>query len=137
MSESGQEIELRDKIDTYTIDLNKPSEFNKDEFIEKINSFHNPAAKWLVLGEKLIFFPFFTQHEKFFKSIQKESEYELKSAGIFMKSQDDGDNQMFLFSFSSSLSNANLLSKNESDEYKNGPLKEALAKIDTSFRIGD
>lgn len=136
MSESKPENELRDKIDTYTIDLNKPSEFNKDEFIEKINSFHGPAAKWLVLGEKLIFFPFFTQHKKVFEFTPKKPGDELKSAGIFMKSQDGGNDQMLLFSFSPSLSELGLLSKNNSDQYKNETLIHKLKEMDPCFEIG-
>lgn len=136
MSESGQEIELRDKINTYTINLNEPESFDREEFELKINSFSGPAAKWIVLGDKLIFFPFFTQHKKVFEFTPKKPGDELKTAGIFMKSQDGGNDQMLLFSFSPSLSELGLLSKNNSDQYKNETLIHKLKEMDPCFEIG-
>ncbi|MDP4009609.1 MAG: hypothetical protein Q8P53_01350 [Candidatus Shapirobacteria bacterium] len=136
MSEPRPEIEIKDEINTYTIDLNKPDGFNRNEFIEKIKSFNGPAAKWLVLEDKLTFFPFFTQHEKVFELTSKESEDKLESAGIFMMTQENEKNRLRLFSFSPSLSGSGLLSKNDSDQYKNETLIHKLKAMDSSFEIG-
>lgn len=113
----------------FSIDLKTPELINIDKSDEQSKSLHpDPflsSLKYVVKDDKIYIFPATQEHWQFFLYLNQESPGRLQSAGMIQITNYRNRTERRIFSYSPSLEG--VLSKDQSDQYKNSFLKEALS----------
>lgn len=129
MAPTVERVETNPLGQYFSIDLKTPEQINIDQFDQQAKGFNQDplvvTLKYVVKEDKIHVFPGEVEHWQFFLYLNQEVPGRLQSAGMIQITSFRNRTERRIFNHSPSLEG--VLSKDQSDQYKNSFLKEALS----------